>query len=352
MRRSDPIIIGAGPAGCAAAITLARGGAKPLILERTTQTGDALCGGFLSWRTIASLERLGVLPDGHVVDHLKVFSKARTISAALPDRALGVSRRAMDTALLAAAVKAGAGLERGVLVRHIDELKDRTDTVFLATGKHDLKGAERPRTARDPAMGLRVRLPGSAALARLVGSAIELHMFDRGYAGIELQEDGSANICLALRKSLLAEHGRDPRHLLHSLASHHPAFAARLDGMTQTTAIDAIAAVPYGWHATETTPGVFRIGDQAGVIPSLAGEGNGIALASGRSAAEAFLLGGPDAAPAWQTRFGRRSGRPISRASAIWRTSESAFGRGLIMRALSLFPGLAPAMASATRIEA
>lgn len=352
MRRSDPIIIGAGPAGCAAAITLAKGGARPLILERSTETGDALCGGFLSWRTIKSLERLGVSPDGHPVDHLTVFWGGRTASAPLPERALGLSRRAMDTALLSAAVQAGAGLERGVMVRHLEDLADRTDTVFLATGKYDLKGAERPRTARDPAMGLRVRLPASASLTRLVGAAIELHMFDRGYAGIELQEDGSANICLALRKSLLTEHGRDPRGLLQSLGRTHKAFGARLESLTEATPIDAIAAVPYGWHARQTTPGLFRIGDQAGVIPSLAGEGNGIALASGRSAAEAFLAGGRKEAPHWQARFGRQSGRPIGRAAAIWHLSEFAAGRGLILLALSLFPGLGPAMASATRIEA
>ncbi len=352
MRRSDPIIIGAGPAGCAAAITLARGGGRPLILERSTETGDALCGGFLSWRTIQSLERLGVTPDGHSVDHMTVFWGGRSTSAPLPERALGLSRRAMDTALLAAAVKAGAGVERGVMVRHLDDLADRTDTVFLATGKHDLRGSERPRTARDPAMGLRVRLPASAALNRLIGAAIELHMFDRGYAGIELQEDGSANVCLALRKSLLSDHDRDPRRLLQSLGHTHPAFGARLESMTDTTPIDAIAAVPYGWHAHTTSPGLFRIGDQAGVIPSLAGEGNGIALASGRSAAEAFLAGGREEAPQWQARFGRQSSRPIGRATAIWRTSEFAMGRGLILRALSLFPKLGPAMASATRIEA
>ena len=89
------------------------------------------------------------------------------------------------------------------------------------------------------------------------------------------------------------------------------------NSLTDTTPIDAIAAVPYGWHARQTTPGLFRIGDQAGVIPSLAGEGNGIALASGRSAAEAFLQGGREEAPHWQARFGRQSGRPIGRASAF-----------------------------------
>ena len=177
-------------------------------------------------------------------------------------------------------------------------------------------------------------------------------MFDRGYAGIELQEDGSANICLALRKSLLSDHGRDPAQLLRDLAEMHPAFAARLDGFTEATTIDAVAAVPYGWRATSGTPGLFRIGDQAAVIPSLAGEGNGIALASGRAAAQAFLQGGPGVAADWQARFARQSRRPIGVATAIWRTSEYPAGRHLITTALALFPQLAPALARITRIGA
>ena len=351
MRRSDPVIIGAGPAGCAAAITLARGGARPLILEKATEVGDALCGGFLSWRTLQTLEELCIAPQGHVVTELRVFSAGRSVEAPLPAPAQGLSRHAMDSALAKAAVAAGAGLERGVTVRHLDELNDRTDAVFLATGKYDLKGVERPRTAHDPAMGLRLRLPASPALTGLIGPAIELHTFDRGYAGIELQEDGSANICLALRKSLLADHGRDPRRLLRDLGAAHPAFGARLEGFVDTMPVDAVAGVPYGWRAHDTSPGLFRVGDQCGVIPSLAGEGNGIALASGQSAARAYLAGGSAAAGVWQAGFARQSRRPIGVATAIWRASELALGRGLIPLALRLLPGLAPAIARATRID-
>ena len=57
------------------------------------------------------------------------------------------------------------------------------------------------------ALGLRLRLVASPALDRLVGDAVELHLFDRGYAGVVRQEDGSANICLAVRRSRLHEVG-------------------------------------------------------------------------------------------------------------------------------------------------
>lgn len=352
MRRSDPIIVGAGPAGCAAAITLARAGARPLILEKASDVGDALCGGFLSWRTLDQLAGLGVAVSGHRIDELRVYSGTRVSAAPLPFPALGVSRRHMDTALLAAARQHGTGFEGGVTVRHLEDLQTRSDAIFLATGKHDLKGAERPRDADDPAMGLRVRLPSTPGMTRLIGSGIELHMFDRGYAGIELQEDGSANICLALRKSLLTEHGRSPHRLLRALGDAHPAFAERLMDLSDGIPLDAVANVPYGWRARQGTAGLFRIGDQAGVIPSLAGEGNGIALASGRSAAMAWLDGGADAAAPWQTCFAAQSRRPIGIATAVWRASERPLGRSLISLALSAFPQLAAVVARATRISA
>ena len=43
-----PLILGAGPAGCAAAIVLADHGLRPILLDRDAEARDQLCGGFLS----------------------------------------------------------------------------------------------------------------------------------------------------------------------------------------------------------------------------------------------------------------------------------------------------------------
>ena len=123
MRRTDPIIIGAGPAGCAAAITMASGGARPLLLERETEVGDALCGGFVSWRTMETLTRLGIEISGHRITRLRVFAGQNLAEAPLPQAGHGLSRRAMDSALIARAVACGAGLERGVTIRNMDAVR-------------------------------------------------------------------------------------------------------------------------------------------------------------------------------------------------------------------------------------
>src|SRR3546814_3909256 len=89
---------------------------------------------------------------------------------------------------------------------------------------------------------------------------------------------------MAVRKSRLAAAKGSPAILFAQLADENPALGERLSALTATQHVDAIGRVPYGWRATGTQPGVFRLGDQAGVIPSLAGEGIGIALASAQCA--------------------------------------------------------------------
>ena len=353
-----PLIVGAGPAGAAAAITLARAGARPTILERNRETGDALCGGFLSWHTLRNLEKLGVDGlEGHPIRQVRLLAGKRSVTARLPELAIGVSRRRLDTVMQRVAEAAGAHIERGVTVRGFDNGSLRTDSdtltpraLFLATGKHELRGLARPRGDGDATLGLRVRLAAHPALRTMLAHIIELHLFDRGYAGLQLQEDGSANLCMAVRKSRLAEAGGDPVILLRQLGVALPILGERLAFMAADPSVDAIASVPYGWRAMGTTPGIFRLGDQAAVIPSLAGEGVGIAIASGMSAANAWTAGGGDAAPAWQRDFASRARRPIALARTLWAGGEHPWSAGLALNLIAQAPALARLAARATRI--
>ena len=350
------LIVGGGPAGAATAIGLARAGLPHLLIERTRETGDALCGGFLSWRTLDRLASFGIDADQlnrNRLTQVRLFAKGRTATAALPRSALAVSRRRLDTLLLAAAKSAGAAVERGLTVRAIDGTTARTDdgaaleadTLFLASGKHDIRGLARPAEARgdDPTLGLRVRLPSSPALTRLVGGAIELHLFDRGYVGLCLQEDGSANLCMAVHRSRLNEAG-DPSALLRALATD-PALAARLAFLDPAAPIDAIANVPYGWRAHDAPHGVIRLGDQAAVIPSLAGEGMGIAIASAQSATSAYIRDRNDMV--WQPRFAGRVARPLAVAGIVRRVVEGPLAATALRLA---HPALIDAVARLTRV--
>jgi flavin-dependent dehydrogenase len=362
VRRTPALIVGGGPAGAAAALLLARASAPHLLVERSAETGDALCGGFLSWRTLETLERIGVRRaalNRDDIRRLRLFAGQTTAEAWLPRPALAVSRWRLDTLLLDHAVTAGAVVERGVAVRgakglavHLaDDGEIAADALFLAAGKHDLRGLARPvERDDDPALGLRVRLGPSETLDRLVGGTIELHLFDRGYAGLARQEDGTVNCCMAVHRSRLSEAG-SPDALLDRLGRESPQLGERLAYRAAGATIDAVANVPYGWRAADTAPGVFRLGDQAACIPSLAGEGMGIAIESGLRAATAYLRGGPEAAIAYQARLTSDLGRPFAVAGAIRRAAERPLWASALAWAVRLTPQLAGIAAHLTRVK-
>ena len=148
-------IIGAGPAGCAAAITLARAGRQVTLLERSPVTTEKVCGEFMAADAAAVLQGLGLdlaalgaLPLSRVI----MGAGRRQAAFALPLEAWSLPRLVLDAALLRAASDAGATIRLGTTVRraepspqgwrlHLaaDETLDASSLV-LATGKHDLRG--------------------------------------------------------------------------------------------------------------------------------------------------------------------------------------------------------------------
>lgn len=358
---SAPVIVGGGPAGAAAAIALLRAGVRPLLVERQSGPGDALCGGFLSWRTLEQLDALGLSKadlGGHDITALRLFCAGESRIVALPGPAMALSRRRLDALLLARALAAGVTVRHDHAVYRDGMLhlgageRLACESLFVATGKHDLHGLARPRdaTARDPFLGLRLRLPSSRTLAGLLADRIEIHLFHGGYLGVVLQEDGSANFCMAVRKSRLARADGRPAALFAQLAGESPFLADRLAAIPACPGIDAIGFVPYGWRARAGREGIFRLGDQAGVIPSLAGEGIGVALASAQSAVHHWLQGGAASAPAFQQAFARRLRRPLATAGLIAALGTHSSVALLPLASVIGMPGLAGLIARWTRV--
>jgi flavin-dependent dehydrogenase len=137
--------------------------------------------------------------------------------------------------------------------------------------------------------------------------------------------------------------------LLDQLARDHPRLGERFAYRSGSEAIDAIANVPYGWRATRASAGLFRLGDQAGVIPSLAGEGMGIAIASGIRASHAYLSGG-DAAIRFQNDFARATAGPIRLAGLVRDAAERPMLTAAALPLLAHIPHLIDIIASLTRI--
>jgi flavin-dependent dehydrogenase len=359
VRRTAALIVGGGPAGSAAAIGLARAGLEPLLIERSAAPHDVVCGGFLGWDALAALGRLGVDAGSlgaRPIRRLRLLSSTRCVETALPRSAAGLSRRRLDAALLARAAEAGAELVRGRAARSAEpgrrcvRLDDGEEieakALLLATGKYELRGVARPADTGTAPVGLRTALGTTPRLQAELEGMIELHLFDGGYAGLLLQEDGAANLCLSIsRTRLKAAGGIEP--LIAALALELPRLAERI-GQSGSGEWLAVAGVPYGWRTGETEPGLYRVGDQAAVIASLAGDGIAVALESGTAAAQAVAAGMP--APAYQRAFAGRAARPLRIAETLRWAAEHRGPRRALMELLRWAPGLAPLGARLTRI--
>ena len=348
-----PLIIGGGLAGAAAGIDLARSGHAPLLLERETGPHDKICGEFLSGEAVAALAGLGV--DARrlravPITRVEINTGHRQAAAALPFPALSLSRRVLDEAMLDRAAAAGVAVQRGVSVRGLADGVAQTTAgdiaapaLLLATGKHDVRGLPRPDGPDEIGFKMYFRDP---TLSRRLAGAVAVTFFDGGYAGLQPVEGGRLNLCLLVNGAHYRELGNWPALLAR--LTREPALAALGDAEPLLPRPLAISRVPYGHLAGPTTDGLWRLGDQAAVIPSFCGDGMAIALESGRLAAT-MLAQGASAADYSQALL-TRTRRPVRLAMAALAVARHPLGRLAAMAGLSAIPGGLALLARLTRV--
>jgi menaquinone-9 beta-reductase len=200
------------------------------------------------------------------------------------------------------AAVAGAEIRRGHAVTrprsdaptilHVDGMgKIRADVVFLATGKHDLRGLRRqPATEVEDLIGFKTHPSLSAAQLAALAGHVDVVMFPDGYAGLQRVENGRVNFCLLTKRARLKRAGGDWGRFLAELLSAERHLCARLYGALPLHPRPlAIYRVPYGFvympFAEDASP-IFRLGDQVAVIPSFTRDGMSIALHSASMAVE------------------------------------------------------------------
>ncbi|WP_306204311.1 NAD(P)/FAD-dependent oxidoreductase [Actinoplanes sp. RD1] len=112
----DVAIVGAGPAGCAAAIAARRAGASVLLLDRSSFPRDKPCGDGIAAETLDVLTDLGVtgVTDGYPpVERLRLVAPGGgEVARRLPRPVHTVPRKVFDARLVAAATARGAELRR------------------------------------------------------------------------------------------------------------------------------------------------------------------------------------------------------------------------------------------------
>lgn len=358
---ADAVVIGGGLAGSSVAIDLAQAGRSVVLLEQTVKPHDKVCGEFLSRETLHYLARLGVDVDalGAVaIDRVRLVARTFQAEVALPFAARSLTRRLLDEAMLQRAQACGAQVMRGSYVTTLksecnlfavgvrDAATERARCAVLATGKHDLHGARRSGGGHNDLVAFKMYYHLAAQQHAALAGSVELLLFQDGYAGLQQVEEGSANLCLLVTAARLRACGGRWDLLMEHMQSSSPALAHRLSGAVPL--LDkplALSSIPYGFQRSDASDGVWRVGDQAAVIPSFCGDGMAIALHSAAHAAGAMLAG--DSATRYQQTLAQQLRPGMVLATSL---SRQLVRRPYVAQALRVWPGLLARIALATRV--
>lgn len=306
MHSWDVIVIGAGPAGAAAALACARKGLETLLLDRKEFPRAKVCGGCLNQAALAQLAELGLdaLPlelGALPVNRLRLASNRTEAVIELPG-GMALSRRILDAGLVRAAIKAGAqflphtlALDAGLSSSHrVLQLKSgnyrgeaRTRMVIAADGLGGKFTGGLPTiasvTGHDAFIGLGAIVDEQEGYpAGVIHMATHRH----GYVGLVRVEDGLLNLAGAL----------DPRWL-HRVGSPADAIGRVLAGVGWPIPSELATARLHGTPSLSTfrspvaNERVLLVGDAAGYWEPFTGEGMAWALLGGRAAAA--LAGSP-----------------------------------------------------------
>ena len=316
MTGPDVAIVGGGPAGAIVASLLAHAGHEVTVFERSPAYRWRACGVFASPATVAALSRIG-LDEATLARVTRPIPAMRVetptgITFRLPygnGEPVGFDRSALDPALEALAVWAGATIRRGTAVEGVD-LTDgapvlrtrsamgtatlRCRVVVGADGAHSIV-ARAAGVARPTLLPERVGLSFHLADPRPDGSDglhdARLRVFDGGYVGIAPVPGRRVNIGIVLGPSWRDRLARDGAAVTcGAIVSAVPATPDDPATWRDGELCDHIeGAAPLGGRVTRRAgPGWFLVGDAVGFLDPFTGEGLHRALVSTELAAAAI----------------------------------------------------------------
>jgi flavin-dependent dehydrogenase len=344
----DAVVVGAGPAGTLAARGLALGGARVLLIEKASFPRWKVCGACLNGRALAVLRQAGLeslveCEGGIHLDTFELRMGGRSARLPLPS-AVALSRARFDAALLRAALDSGVSCVMDTEA-HVEEVRDGRRWVRLthqgstirASGRVVLVAAGLGKSCMDrvEAPGSRVARGSRVGVGCLLEATTEDHLAGtismavgrQGYVGLVRQEDGRLNIAAALDRDLLRVRGTPGAAASAVLSEAGYPPLPRLENAdwrgtpALTRRISRLALER-----------VFFLGDCAGYVEPLTGEGMAWALASGHAIAPLALRAIMEWSPGLVREWSALHGRLVRRRQLVCRGMAAALRRPALAR--------------------
>jgi geranylgeranyl reductase family protein len=308
----DVVVVGAGPAGSAVSILLARQGYRVLLLDRATFPRDKACAEYLSPACSPILERLGVLPavlatgpqqlqGMRVTDYRGRSCIGRFVQDGRYLQGLALPRRTLDYLLVQRACDLGVTLWSGCRVRQPLLIGPRVCGVHGTYAGQSVTVSARLVIAADGVhstlgrrLGVirRVRwLQHIALVTHYAGVQDcqpfgEMFLIPEGYIGLAPVTAELLNVSLVVRAERLARGHNTPAELLKRMLHAHPELRRRFAQAERVKNVLTIGPMAQR-TVCPTQDGILFVGDAAGFFDPFTGQGIYLALHSAELAAAA-----------------------------------------------------------------
>lgn len=361
----DVAIVGGGLAGLSLSIQLARAGRQVVLFEKEFYPFHKVCGEYISMESWQFLAGLGLPLDDWklpVIDRLLITSpNGETIRASLPLGGFGISRYKMDAAMAALARSTGVTLLEHTKVYDILWKEDKheiqtTAGIFSAAvtaacyGKKsnlDVKWKRRFTLESHTTNYVGVKYHITADLPE---PEIALHNFPGGYCGISKIEGNLYCLCYLTKSENLTNNRQSIPDMEKNILKQNPALRKIFDEMTVLTDQPVTIAQISFSKKTQVENHVLCIGDAAGMIAPLCGNGMSMALHGSKIAAaniDQFLsnrMTRKEMEKNYQTNWHRLFAQRMKTGRIIQRFFGKRFWSVALIRLLKPFPFLVRAL--------
>ena len=297
----DCAVIGGGLAGLASAILLAEQNYSIILFEKKKYPFHKVCGEYIALESYPFLQELGLDLDALKlprIDQLLISSPAGyVLKQRLAPGGFGISRFTLDDLLMQRARALGVEICENTVVANVEGKAGRFDlktrarlvtarTVIGSFGKHSqldsaLKRQHKNSRFKSPYIGVKYHVHADFPADR-----IELHNFKDGYCGISRVEDDRTCLCYLTTATNLKDCQGKIEQLEDRYLSENPYLKRYLKDFEQLYSAPLTISNIFFKSKQLVEHDIFMVGDAAGLITPLCGNGMSMALHG------AALLGG------------------------------------------------------------
>jgi flavin-dependent dehydrogenase len=327
----DAIVVGAGPAGSAAAIAAVGRGLRVMLLDSSRFPRHKVCGEFVSAESAEVLRYLlgpaasGVLHAPRITA-ARLHAEGHSVEIGVEPAAFSIPRFVLDEALWQAAQRRGVEC-RNESVQEVARDEDgfsvtstnseyRSAAVINASGRWSKLSR---RVSGTPWVGLKAHFRGET------DDFVDLYFAKGAYCGVQAIAPGVLNACALVQQGVAKD--------LSEVFAMDPHLAKRSTNWIAVTESFATAPVYLG-PGEPVVNGILQAGDAAGFVDPFVGDGISLALRSGVLAGRSVLAVAPE------------------RYAELYRQSFAAIFRntGRVRSLLSVASPLRPALIHAFRL--